>query len=95
MIDESTQANVREESHLSELYYQWTLYRLDVLAERARLTAQDLRERYKKNVRMSDEETKGGMCRMETVDVPKMQTWADEQIKYIQQTLYEMRPLGQ
>lgn len=95
LLDETTNANVRNKSHLSELYYQWTTYRLDVLAERARITAEALRRRYEDNVKQSDPEGKKGLCRIETVDVSAMQKWADEQIAYIQQTMYEMRPLGQ
>ncbi|CAG8908091.1 unnamed protein product [Penicillium egyptiacum] len=95
LLDETTNANVRNKSHLSELYYQWTTYRLDVLAERARIVADALRKRYKENVKNSDPEGKSGLCRAETVNVADMRKWADEQIRYIQQTLYEMRPLAQ
>ncbi len=95
LLDETTNANVRNKAHLSELYYQWTTYRLDVLAERARITAEALRRRYEDNVKQSDPEGKKGLCRIETVDISAMQKWADEQIAYIQQTMYEMRPLGQ
>lgn len=95
LLDEMTNANVRNKSHLSELYYQWTTYRLDVLAERARIAAETLRKRYEENVKQSDPEGKKGLCRVETVDVAAMHKWADEQIAYIQQTMYEMRPLGQ
>ncbi|KAL2863190.1 uncharacterized protein BJX67DRAFT_374752 [Aspergillus lucknowensis] len=95
LLDETTNANVRNKSHLSELYYQWTTYRLDVLAERARIAADALRKRYEENVKNSDPEGKSGLCRVETVSVAETRKWADEQITYIQQTLYEMRPLGE
>ncbi|CAM1508393.1 Fc.00g052410.m01.CDS01 [Cosmosporella sp. VM-42] len=95
ILDETTNANVRNKSHLSELYYQWTTYRLDVLAQRARLTADALRKRYEENVKTSDPERKAGLCRVETVSVAEVEQWANEQIKYIQETLYEMRPLIQ
>ncbi|KAI9373540.1 hypothetical protein BJX61DRAFT_533106 [Aspergillus egyptiacus] len=94
LLDEMTNANVRNKSHLTELYYQWTTYRLDVLAERARIAVDALRKRYEENAKNSDPEGKGGLCRVETVNVDEMRKWADEQIAYIEQTLYEMRPLG-
>ncbi|KAH8807708.1 hypothetical protein F5884DRAFT_752290 [Xylogone sp. PMI_703] len=95
LLDETTNANIRNKSHLTELYYQWTTYRLEVLQERARLAVEDLRKRYDENVKKSDPEGKPGSCRVETVNVAEVETWANDQIKYIQQTLYEMRPLGQ
>ncbi|KAL4788941.1 hypothetical protein BDV19DRAFT_383512 [Aspergillus venezuelensis] len=94
LLDETTNANVRNKSHLPELYYQWTTYRLDVLAERARIAAAALRKRYNENVQASDPEGKSGLCLVETVNVAEMKEWAKDQIAYIQQTLYEMRPLA-
>ena len=95
LLDETTNANIRNKSHHSELYYQWTTYRLDVLSERARLAAAELRKRYEENVKKSDPEGKPGMCLVETVHMDEIKKWAGEQIKYIEQTLYEMRPLGE
>ena len=95
LLDETTNANVRNKSQLSELYYQWTTYRLDVLAQRATIAADALRKRYAENVEATDGDNKGGMCRVETVDVAEVKKWANEQIKYIQSTLHEMRPIGQ
>jgi hypothetical protein len=92
-LDDTTNANVRNKSHLSELYYQWTTYRLEVLAERARLGALALREKYAQNVEKSDNDGKSGLCRIETVNIKEVEEWAREQIKYIEQTLHEMRPL--
>ncbi|KAF7563901.1 hypothetical protein G7046_g218 [Stylonectria norvegica] len=94
MLDETTHANIRDCSQLSELYYQWTTYRLDVLAQRATNTANALRKRYEENVKASDPEGKQGMCRVETVNLGEVEEWANAQIKYIQETLHEMRPLG-
>lgn len=91
--DETTNKNVRNKSHLTELYYQWTTYRLDVMAQRAKIAADALRERYEKNVAENDPEGKAGLCRTETVNVEEVQKWSDEMIKYIQETMYEMRPL--
>ena len=93
LLDETTHANIRNKSHLTELYYQWTAYRLDNLAERARLAAAALRERYEKNVRDTDAEGRPGQCLVETVNVAEVEKWAADQIKFIQETLYEMRPL--
>lgn len=95
LVDESTNMNIRNKSHLSELYYQWTMYRLDVIAQRAKIAADTLKERYEKNVKESDSEGKPGMCMVETVKQEEIQKWSDEMIEYIQQTMYEMRPLGQ
>ncbi|KAI5458825.1 hypothetical protein BGZ63DRAFT_416378 [Mariannaea sp. PMI_226] len=45
LLDETTHANVRNKSHLTELYYQWTTYRLDVMAQRAQIAADALRKK--------------------------------------------------
>ncbi|KAL1880106.1 hypothetical protein Daus18300_001469 [Diaporthe australafricana] len=66
MLDETTLMNTHNNSHLTELYYQWATYRLDNLAERARLAAATLRERYEKNIKETDVEGKPGQCRVET-----------------------------
>lgn len=95
LVDDTTNANIRNKSHHSELYYQWTTYRLDVMAQRAQLAAKALRERYEKNVQESDPEGKAGLCRVDTVDVEEVKKWSEEMIKYINDTTYEMRPLGQ
>jgi hypothetical protein len=85
--------NIRNKSHLTELYYQWTTYRLDVLAQRAQIAADALRNRYEENVKNSDPEGKKGLCRVETVNVAEVEEWVTKQIEYMQQTLHEMRPL--
>ncbi|KAG5768102.1 hypothetical protein H9Q72_004270 [Fusarium xylarioides] len=95
LIDETTNANVRNKSHLGELYYQWSTYRLDVMAQRAQIAADALRERYAKNVAESDPEGKPGCCRAETVNVEEVKKWGENMIKYINETMYEMRPIGQ
>ncbi|KAL4935228.1 hypothetical protein BDV06DRAFT_234527 [Aspergillus oleicola] len=77
LLDETTRANIRNKSHLSELYYQWMTYRLDVLAGCARIAADAVRKRYEEN----------------TVNVAEIQEWAGDQMAYIQQTLHEMRLL--
>jgi hypothetical protein len=93
LTDETTNQNIRNKSHLTELYYQWTTYRLEVLAQRALAAKKALEDRYEKNVRESDPEGRPGLCRKETVDVEEVNKWGEEQINYIRQTLWEMRPL--
>lgn len=93
LVDDMTNMNIRNKSHLSELYYQWTTYRLDVLAERAQIAANALHERYEDNVRRSDPEGKKGLCRVETVEYAEVEKWVNEQMEYMRQTLHEMRPL--
>ncbi|KAF7554889.1 hypothetical protein G7Z17_g2627 [Cylindrodendrum hubeiense] len=95
LTDETTNANVLRESHLTELFYQWTTYRLDMVAERSNIMAKALREKYAENVKKSDAKARPGMCRIETVNVDEMKSWVEEQIKYLQQTMYEMRSLEQ
>ncbi|KAF2166798.1 hypothetical protein M409DRAFT_22852 [Zasmidium cellare ATCC 36951] len=93
LLDETTNMNIRNKSHLTELYYQWTTYRLRVLEQRVQLARKALESRYAKNVQESDPEGKLGLCKVETVDIAAFEQWALEQIKYLEQTGYEMRPL--
>lgn len=95
LVEDMTNNNIRNKSHLTELYYQWTTYRLDVLEQCARIAREALKERYQKNVMESDTEGKAGLCKRDTVDVEEMKKWSEDMVKYIQDTLYEMRPLGQ
>ncbi|KAL2671613.1 hypothetical protein Neosp_014203 [[Neocosmospora] mangrovei] len=90
LVDDTTNKNVRNKSHLTELYYQWTTYRLDVIAQRARIASDALKERYAKNVAESDAEGKAGLCRVETVSPEEIKKWSKEMIKYIQDTTKEM-----
>ena len=62
LLDETTNMNIRNKSHLTELYYQWTTYRLDVLAQRASIAVDALRNRYEDNVKSSDPDGKRGLC---------------------------------
>lgn len=64
-----------------------------MLAQRAQIAAKELRERYEENVRKTDPEAKGGMCRVETVGYEETEKWVGEQVEYLQRTLWEMRPL--
>ncbi|KAI3527319.1 hypothetical protein CSPX01_17065 [Colletotrichum filicis] len=90
LVDDTTNANVRNKSHLTELYYQWTTYRLEVMAHRARSALTKLQERYAKNVAESDPEGKPGLCRVETVSSEEINRWCVEMIKYLQDTTSEM-----
>lgn len=92
-VDDNSCLNTRNKSHLSELYYQWTTYRLEVMAQRARLAAEALKERYEKNIKETDPEGKGGLCRVDTVNVDEVREWSEDMMKYIQATMHEMRPL--
>lgn len=57
--------------------------------------ASALRDKYAENVKKSGEDAQPGMCRTETVNYDEMKGWVEEQIKYLQQTMHEMRPLDQ
>lgn len=85
--------NVRTKSLLPELYYQWVQYRLRLLSERFRHEADALEQRYKDAVRTDDQEGRLGYCRTETVDVEALTRWMDDQMRYMRQTLFEMRPV--
>ncbi|KAF4947938.1 hypothetical protein FSARC_13857 [Fusarium sarcochroum] len=90
LVDDTTNANVRNKSHLTELYYQWTTYRLEVMAQRAHSALAELQERYAKNVAESDSEGKPGLCRVETVSPEEINKWCGDMIKYLQDTTHEM-----
>ena len=93
LLDETTNANVRNKSLLPELFFQWTTYRLDVLSKRARIEADALRKRYTENVARSDPDGKPGYCPLEAVDFSELDKWVSRQVEYMQCTLHEMRPL--
>lgn len=95
LVDDMTNKNIRNKSCLPELFYQWTTYRLDTIAQRAQLANKALQERYENNVKKSDPEGKPGMCRVETVNIEEVRQWTEDMIKYLQQTMHEMRPIGQ
>jgi hypothetical protein len=61
-----------------------------VIAQRARIAADALKERYAKNVAKSDAEGKAGLCRVETVHPEEIKKWSEEMIKYIRDTTEEM-----
>lgn len=85
--------NIRTISQLSEIYYQWTHYRLELLSKRFAIEADELKKKYEDNARKTDPEGKVGFCRAETVDVEAMRKLMDEQMRYMERTLFEMRPV--
>lgn len=90
LLDDSSNMNVRTKSRLSELYYQWTSYRLQLLSERFRLEAETLDAKYRAAVEETDSGAPGD-CKKDVVDVGKLEAWMDAQMRYMKQTLYEMR----
>jgi hypothetical protein len=85
--------NVRTKSLLPELYYQWAHYRLHLLSERFKHEADSLEDRYRRAVQKCDPEGRPGHCTTETVDIEALTRWMDEQMRYMRQTLFEMRPV--
>lgn len=85
--------NVRTKSLLPELYYQWVQYRLRLLGERFVSQADSLEQRYKDAVSTQGPECRPGYCRKETVDVEQLTQWMEDQMRYMRQTLFEMRPV--
>lgn len=65
------------------------------MAQRARSALKDIQDKYERNVAESDPEGKPGLCMVETVNQEEMQKWCADMIKYIQDTMHEMRPVGQ
>lgn len=93
LVDDSSLMNGRAKSLLLELYYQWVKYRLRLLSERFKHEADDLVKRYSDAVQTDDPEGRPGYCHKETVDIGGLTLWMDEQIRYMRQTLFEMRPV--
>ncbi|KAJ5106955.1 hypothetical protein N7456_003630 [Penicillium angulare] len=92
LVDDSSLMNVRTKSLMPETYYQWVNYRLRLLSERFKHEADKLDARYTDAVALSDE-GRPGFCRKETVDVDGLTIWMEEQMRYMRQTLFEMRPV--
>ncbi|RKU47829.1 hypothetical protein DL546_007925 [Coniochaeta pulveracea] len=80
--DSTVLDQIRKHSHHTEIYYQYTLYRVEVLQERMRLMAEALRGRYAENTR----EGGAGCCLKETVDKRELEAWAREQMGYLRVT---------
>jgi hypothetical protein len=93
LFDDSSNMNVRTVSQSSELYYQWTSYRLRLLAERFATEADELKKKYEENIAKTDPEGKIGFCRAETVDVEALRKFMSEQMRYMERTVFEMRPI--
>lgn len=93
LFDDSSLMNVRNISQLSEMYYQWTHYRLELLSKRFALEAEELQKKYDENVMKTDLEGKAGFCRAESLDVEALRKVMAEQMRYIERMLFQMRPL--
>lgn len=93
LYDDSSNMNVRTISQLSEIYYQWTHYRLELLSKRFAIEAEELKKKYDDNVKKTDPEGKIGFCRAETVDVDALRKFMTAQMRYMERTLFEMRPI--
>ena len=93
LFDSSTNMNIRNKSLVPELNYQWTTYRLKLLSERFAILSDDLKKSYKQTCEDTDLDGKLGACKKETINVKELSVWMKTQIKYMEQTLHEMRPL--
>ncbi|KAJ9144078.1 2OG-Fe(II) oxygenase superfamily domain-containing protein [Pleurostoma richardsiae] len=80
--DSSVLDQIRKHSHHTEIYYQYTLYRLEVLQARMRAMAEELRGKYAENTA----EGGAGMCFKETVNKQGLEKWAREQMDYLRVT---------
>jgi len=75
------------------MYYQWTTYRLKLLSERFQHEAELLDRKYGEAVERSDSAGRPGHCSEAIVDLEKLTKWMDDQMRYMKQTVYEMRPV--
>lgn len=92
LLDQSSNMNVRTKSRLPELYYQWTSYRLHLLAERFRLEGEKLDAQYEEAIAKTEKGRRGDV-KKDIVDVQALTKWVDEQVAYMKQTVWEMRPV--
>lgn len=88
LLDDSSLMNVRNKSVLPELFYQWSSYRLRLLAERFRAEAESLDRAHRKAVQ-------GGKKGEEIVNVERLREWMDKQAVYMKRTVFEMRPFAE
>ncbi|KIW84889.1 hypothetical protein Z517_00277 [Fonsecaea pedrosoi CBS 271.37] len=92
LLDDSSLMNVRNKSRLSEMYYQWTSYRLHLLADRFRFEAEKLDAAYRGAIEETDQ-GRPGDCKKNVVDVEKLESWMEKQMRYMRRTMFEMRPI--
>ncbi|KAI0012115.1 hypothetical protein F4779DRAFT_614826 [Xylariaceae sp. FL0662B] len=80
--DSSVLDQIRKHSHHTEIYYQYTLYRLEVLQARMKAMAEDLQKKYAENT------VDGGVgcCFRETVNKQDLESWAKDQMDYLRVT---------
>jgi len=75
------------------MYYQWTTYRLKLLSERFKHEAEMLDQKYAEAVTRTDSAGRPGHCSEAVVELEKLTKWIDDQMRYMKQTIYEMRPV--
>ncbi|KAJ1300001.1 hypothetical protein OPQ81_011835 [Rhizoctonia solani] len=79
--DDSVLTTIRPMVNVNELYYEWSTYRLDLLAERFKQQSEILKKKRGNGQ---------GPWGEEVVKRDEFKTWCREQIKYLQTTIDEM-----
>ena len=64
-----------------------------MLSERFAIEAEELKKKYEENIRNNDSEGNFGYCRAETVNFEALKKTMAEQMRYMERTLFEMRPI--
>lgn len=82
--DDSVLTTIRPISNLDELYHQWTEYRMDLLGDRFKKRAEQIKAR-KPNAIDQD-----GRLVVQPFDKEEYKQWAEEQIRYLQTTINEI-----
>ncbi|KAI5480402.1 hypothetical protein MNV49_000977 [Pseudohyphozyma bogoriensis] len=81
--DASVLSTIHPITKRNRINYQWTLYRMKLLAERFTAMANQLEAQKASFGELDDEDGQGGS---EVVNVPKTQKWLEEQIEYLSTT---------
>jgi hypothetical protein len=76
--DESSLVNSRKISNLNRLHYEWTTYRLELLAERFKLHAQSMRHKWAEKA-----ESERFQWKEPIVDHAELGEWVEDQINYL------------
>ncbi|GJN89476.1 hypothetical protein Rhopal_002462-T1 [Rhodotorula paludigena] len=84
--DGSVLPSIHPISKKHRLNYQWTLYRMKLLAERFSIVAQELE---RKKALLGEEDDRDGTGGSEIVNVDSMSKWLDEQAAYLMTTRTE------
>lgn len=80
--DSTVLDQIRKHSHHTEIYYQYTLYRMEVLRARMDAMADALKTKYAENTADGG----AGCCFKETVNKAELEHWAKDQMAYLQST---------